>query len=250
VDHGVVNWPLEKRRLPVLIYTLPAAERGFETAASVIDPMNDEHLVNGFLTLATGALREMSQRSISHRAIRPDNIFYADGSKRSIQLGECVTAPAGMNQPIWYETVEGAMADERARGVDDLFAVGVTMLALLLGRNPLSNVDVGRFIEDRVNHGSYSAIVGSSRIQPNMLELLRGLLMDDPRERWSLRDIEHGVGGRRNRPSCRPRRRGRLKSAALATKTSAQWRMRWGAIGWFRPKLFAARISIPGWCAA
>jgi hypothetical protein len=120
-------------------------------------------------------------------------------------LGECVSAPPGYNQPLIFESLECGLAIETGRGMgsvgDDLFALGVTLLSLLIGRIPVSNIDDPyNFMLNRINSGSYANIVGSHRIQMNMMELLRGLLTDDLTERWPLADVQLWVSGRRLTP--------------------------------------------------
>jgi eukaryotic-like serine/threonine-protein kinase len=205
IDSGVVNWAANNRRQPALIFDLPAGTRVFENMDSVIQPLSDEQLIKGFLTPAVNTLRELSARGITHRNIRPDNLYYSDLSERLIMFGECISAPPGYNQPLHFETLECAMADETGRGEgaigDDLFALGVTLLCLLIGRNSVTNIsDRHQFLFDRINLGSYANIVGTHRIQMNMMELLRGLLADDTRERWSVRDVQLWLGGRRLTP--------------------------------------------------
>lgn len=205
IDSGVVNWSANNRRQPALIFDLPGGERVFESMSTVIQPLSDDQLIKGFLTPAVNTLRELAARGITHRNIRPSNLYYNDSSERLIILGECVSAPPGYNQPIHFESLECAMADETGRGEgaigDDLFALGVTLLCLLIGRNPVPNIpDPHQYIFDRINLGSYANIVGVHRIQMNMMELLRGLLADDTRERWSVRDVQLWLGGRRLTP--------------------------------------------------
>jgi eukaryotic-like serine/threonine-protein kinase len=205
IDSGVVNWSSNNRRQPALIFDIPGGTRVFESMASVIQPLSDDELIKGFLAPAVNTLRELSARGISHRNIRPDNLYYSDSSERLIMLGECLSAPPGYNQPLHFEALECAMADDTGRGEgaigDDLFALGVTLLCLLIGRNPVANIaDPHQYIFDRINLGSYANIVGVHRIQMNMMELLRGLLADDTRERWSVRDVQLWLGGRRLTP--------------------------------------------------
>jgi serine/threonine protein kinase len=205
IDSGVVNWASANRRQPALIFDPPAGSRVFEKMSSVIQPLSDEHLIKGFLTPAVSTLRELSARGITHRNIRPTNLYYADSSERTIMFGECVSAPPGYNQPLHFESLECAMADTTGRGegsiADDMFSLGVTLLCLLIGRNPVGNIsDPNQYILDRINLGSYAGVVGAHRIQMNMMELLRGLLADDMRERWAVRDVQLWLGGRRLTP--------------------------------------------------
>ena len=205
IDSGVVNWVPSGRRQPVLICEKPQGSRVFETLETVIQPLTDDQIITGFLTPAVTTLREFASRGLTHRNIRPSNLYYADDSARLVMLGECVSAPPGYNQPLIFETLETGMAIETGRGMgtpsDELFALGVTLLSLLLGRLPVSKIeDSYTFMLDRINTGSYACIVGSHRIQQNMIEILRGLLADDVTERWPLADVELWASGRRMTP--------------------------------------------------
>ena len=74
----------------------------------------------------------------------------------------------------------------RSRGgvADDLYSLGVCVIFLLLGRNPVHELSTAEIVERKINQGSYAVLTSGARIQMNMMELLRGLLSDDPRERW------------------------------------------------------------------
>ncbi len=204
VEWGIAAWAPARRRLPILCYERPAGGRVAKSIADVIEPMSDERLVRRFLTPAIGILRDMSTRGVPHRAVRPDNLFYADSARKLIALGECLTAPPGLNNPAFCETIEQAMAEPAARGrggiADDLYALGVCVVYLLLGRNPIHELGATEVIERKIAFGSYSVLTAGARIQMNMMELLRGLLSDDPRERWTVREVELWIGGRRLTP--------------------------------------------------
>ena len=76
---------------------------------------------------------------------------------------------------LWFE------GDARGRGgvSDDLYAIGVCVIFLLLGRNPLHAMSTTEVVERKIAMSSYSALTGGARIQMNMVELLRGLLILD-----------------------------------------------------------------------
>ena len=204
VEWGVVTWRPLNRRLATVVYEKPLGGRIASKLSDTIQPMTDEAITRNFLTPAMGVLRDMSARGVPHRAIRPDNLFYADSAKRHIILGDAFTAPPGLNNPVFCETLEQGMADPEARGrggvSDDLYAIGVCVIFLLLGRNPVHEMSPTDIIERKIAISSYAALTGGHRIQMNMVELLRGLLADDPKDRWSVREVELWIGGRRLTP--------------------------------------------------
>ena len=90
-------------------------------------------------------------------------------------LGEAASAPPGFSQPDLFEPIELAGADKAARGegtlADDLFALGITVLCLLLGRVPPTAEDPDAVLLERMVGTSYSAAVRGNRLQMNMVEL-------------------------------------------------------------------------------
>lgn len=204
VEWGVAAWAPARRRQPILVYEKPQGGRVARSVSETLEPMTDERIVRGFLTPAISILRDMSTRGVPHRAIRPDNLFFSDTAKKLVLMGDCLTAPPGLQNPAFSETLEQGMAEPIARGrggiAEDIYSLGVCVIFLLLGRNPVHELTVTEMIERKINFGSYSALTGGARIQMNMMELLRGMLSDDPRERWSVREIELWIGGRRLTP--------------------------------------------------
>ena len=94
-------------------------------------------------------MEALSERERTHRAICPNNLYFADTGQRTLMLGEAAPAPPGFSQPDLFEPIELAGADKAARGegtlADDLFALGITVLCLLLGRVPPTAEDPTRF---------------------------------------------------------------------------------------------------------
>ncbi len=109
-------------------------------------------------------------------------------------LGECVTAPVAYNQPVLFETIESAMADPAGRGRgcqgDDIYALGVTVLTLLLGKLPVQEIGDAALLNGKIQKGSYGYLTGSRTLPLRMMELLKGLLQDNKDFRWNLDYIE------------------------------------------------------------
>ena len=146
------------------------------------------------------ALKELSNRHIPHRAIRPDNVFYADAACQAVVLGECVSAPPGISQPAAYEPIESAMARPTARGpgwtTDDLYSFGALIAFLLTGGEATAGMSEEEIVQSKTVRGSYSTLLGEARVSLSMMEPLRGFLCDDPKDRWTVTDLELWLGGR------------------------------------------------------
>jgi hypothetical protein len=203
-EWGLVDWPGESRRRFLIVCDRPAGTRAMPSLDTPQAPISEDDLITGLLTPLLPSLKELAGRGLAHRAIRPDNLFYTDGGRRNMVLGEGVTTAPGYDQPAVFETIECAMCDPVGRGEgtqsNDLYALGVTLLFLLLGRNPVANTDEHTLLANKIEFGSYSALVGSYRVPLSLMEALRGMLSDDLKERWTIADLDMWMSGRRQSP--------------------------------------------------
>ena len=99
-------------------------------------------------------------------------------------------------------------------------------------------------IEEKLTHGSYNALVGRERLSLTMMEVLRGLLNDDPKERWAVSDLMYWSHGRRQNP----------KPAAVPRKSQSAFRLRRTrvpdnprSLERFRKQLGCRRHADQGW---
>lgn len=204
-DWGVVDWPMEGRRCPVVIVDRPLGGRVMPGLDVRMRPMNEDLVSRLLIRPAAEFLEQLANQNLSHRAIRPDNVFYTDVEQSRMVLGDCISAPPAMAQPTVFETIESGMALPAGRGdgstSHDLYSLGVTILTLLIGRVPLADMNNEQIIVEKLTHGSYNALVGRERISLTMMEVLRGLLNDDPQERWAVSDLTFWSHGRRQNPA-------------------------------------------------
>jgi len=204
VDAGSLRTSESDGRRFVIVFDVPSGERILASLDSKIPPLREDQVVRHVIKTLMPALKEMSIRFVPHRAIRADNIFYTDASRSAALFGECVSNPAGMSQPVLYEPIEAGMSRPSGRGPgvvsDDLYAFGVTLVVLLTGGNPVPDMSDEDLVQSKITNGSYSTLVGQLRVSLSMMEPLRGLLCDDPGERWTVADIELWLGGRQLSP--------------------------------------------------
>jgi eukaryotic-like serine/threonine-protein kinase len=204
LEWGVIDWPLSGRRVFAIVYDRPAGGQAIPSIDVPFAPVQEDDLIHNLMPPLVGSLKEFFPGGATHRAIRATNLYYRDVARRQLTFGDCCTTPPGLGQPILYETIESALANPWGRGngqpSDDLFSFGVTLLLLLLGRNPVAHLNDAQLLEERINRGSYAAIVGNERLPTTMTEPIRGLLTDDAKERWSILDLELWVQGRRLSP--------------------------------------------------
>lgn len=203
IDAGPVAWSDGKRYFAVA-YQRPMTSRMKQTIDEPHQPMGDDFVSAHFIKPLIGAMMELQRSGVVHHAIRPTNIFWRIGGTAVPQLGECMSVPAGYGQPALFEPLERAVASPMGRGVgyhaDDCYAFGVTLACLLIGGNPMQGMDDAAIIRTKMERGSFTALVGNRRISPSHIEILRGLLADDRRQRWVGTDLEQWTSGRRQTP--------------------------------------------------
>lgn len=204
LDWGLVDWPQDRGRRYCLVFERPGGRRLMNALTDVIDPMPDEQITRQIVHPLVSALKEISGRGVVHGAIRPTNLYFRDLASGGLMLGECVSAQPGYGQSVLLETVERGMSAPAGRGTgtaaDDMYSLGVTLLILALGRNPVAGLDDEALLQAKIERGSYPALVQQHRLPLAINEVVRGLLVDDPKQRWTLNDLDLWVAGRRLSP--------------------------------------------------
>jgi len=198
---GAVDWPgSDGQRLAVVINP-PQGGRLVPLGAPKFAPMSPELLLEQVIRPVVTGLTEMFHRNQTHRGIRPDNLFYSDATRTRILLGQAVTAPSGYYQTPAFETIECSTADPDGKGTgtraEDMFSLGATMLALLIGRVPGADMAADDFFAQRIEKGSLDACVDPREVPRDMIDGLRGLMADDWRERWTLEHFKNWLEGNR-----------------------------------------------------
>ena len=184
-----------------VVYRKPAAP-AMVPRGMTVQPIPTRTVVRVILPQLVTILAALAERSVVHRSIRADNLYAEDSGHRGLVLGDCVMAPAGMDQPSVYEPLERALVPRDSRGegseITDLYAVGVTLAALVLGKTPGVDQDQNTLLRSRVSIGSYRALIGDSKVELGALSaVLRGLLCDQPEDRWDLQTLATWIVTRR-----------------------------------------------------
>jgi hypothetical protein len=204
VDAGFFHWPPAGANRAVLIFEQPAGPRLLDSCEARFEPWREDHVVEILIRPLLPALRELERYYLPHRAVRPDNMFFSDGTATALMLGECLSTQAGFGQPVLYEPVDSALAMPGGRGdrttSDDLYALGVVIAVLLNGGDPLSALSDEEIILAKTTQGSFIAVAQHLRCSLPMVEVLRGLLSDDPDDRWTVNDLALWLNGRRLSP--------------------------------------------------
>ncbi len=199
----VVDWPAEDCRRPAIVFPMFAGKR-VAPRAGKFTPFSEDQVIRDVLPPLVSVTRDLGQRLITHRAIRVDNLFVEDSGAAHYRLGECVSEPAAISQPVIYETIENGQCIPSGRGTgritDDIYALGALISVLLVGGGHLVDIDDQSLVLNKITQGSYSALVGGLRLSLYMMEAMRGLLCDDPKERWKIDDLDLWLSGRHQSP--------------------------------------------------
>lgn len=204
LDWGTVDWTPEGKKRFVLIYERPGGRRVMQDMTETREPLPDDQIIRSVIPTLLFALREMNARGMTCGAVRPTNLFHKDAASPVVCIGDCLSTPVGYGQPMLVETIERGMAQPAGRGPgtvgDDLYALGVTLLMLHLGRSPMADLDDESILKLKMDKGTYPALTSQFRLPQSLVEPLRGLMIDDPKQRWSVSDLDLWLQGRRMSP--------------------------------------------------
>lgn len=190
VDCSVVDWPPLGRRAVVAVCEVPEGGR----VDIGEDRLTAQEAVQRVVWPVTRALRQLSALGVAHRAIRANNLFWADARRSAVVLGECFSAPPGSDQPVAHETRANAASEPLGRaegsGRDDLYALAVTVLELTCRGPAWKEVPPKTLIQRKLDFGTASTLLSADAPPPELMPMLRGLLNDEEDQRWGLDEIE------------------------------------------------------------
>jgi hypothetical protein len=196
----VIDWPPNGRRNFAIVFENSAGSRFVASPDATTTPVSEHTVVRDYLVPIVSALHALAMAGVVHGAVNPANIIFGEAPRQPVMLGECVSAPPLAHLPAAFLPIEAAMAAPAARGNgqpgDDVFALGMTLVCLLLGGNPVVGTAEDALLRARIEHGSYVAMVADQRIPTNMIDLVRGLTADDPKLRWTLLEIIEWIASR------------------------------------------------------
>ncbi len=188
--------------------------------AAQLRPWPEQALVEQLLRPVALVLEHLQTVGITHRAIRLNNIFQA-APGHPVVLGQAWAAPAAMHQPAAFEPPYSAMCLPAGRGAgsiaDDVYALGVVLLILALGRQPLAGLDDVAVVRRKLELGSYGALAGDERLPPIIADLVRGMLAEDPDHRPTPTLLLDPAVARGRRVAARPPRHAQRPLAIAGT---------------------------------
>lgn len=196
-DWSISPWPPAGGERLICIFKRPDGDRLCDSTYEML-PVPDKLIMENFFKPAITCLTTLGQLGISHGSIRPDNIWH-DG-KGGFVFGECCSLPGGITQPELFEHPDRGRASPEARGEpsisEDIYSLAMSAVFLMAGRHPLQSVRPEATLAKRFIVGSFMTITEQRKMPQQLVELVRGMLQDDPRDRWSIMDIEGWFQGK------------------------------------------------------
>ncbi len=204
--HSFLNNPIAYS----VTYVSQFQEERLVVIVTKYDPNNNlENLLNsGFYdnsNITYGIIKPISElivncssRGIILGNIHPKNILHMGGGQ--FKLREYFHEPPNYSQEVGYLATEicecldvGRVPyDESA----DLFSLGVLALHLTLGKAPWRKHGFEQLKEHRFHYTSFTILSNRLRLPEGLKWAIKGLLRDNPNERWRIRNIYDWMGGK------------------------------------------------------
>jgi hypothetical protein len=205
LEWGAIDWPPANRKVMAIIYAKPLGGCVWDPkTGSTLRRLDDAEISKKIISPAVAALKFLKSQNLTHRAIRPQNMFWASPERDRMVFGDAASCPPAYEQPLALEPIESALAMPAGRGdgtnANDVYSFGASLASILQNRDFTTVQNEEALIRHKMVMGSYSALAGEARLPLPLVEILRGTLCDDAQERWETEAMDLWLSGRRLTP--------------------------------------------------
>lgn len=205
LEWGACDWSPANRKAMAIIYAKPLGGCVWDPkSGSTLKRIDDTDITKKIIGPAVAALKFLKSQGLTHRAIRPTNMFWASAERDRMVLGDAASCPPAYEQPMALEPIESALAMPAGRGdgtnANDVYSFGASLASLIQNRDFSTVANEEMMIRHKMVMGSYSALAGEARMPLPLVEILRGTLCDDAHERWDTDAMDLWQSGRRLTP--------------------------------------------------
>lgn len=200
---GKIYWAPDKIYRHVIIYEGIPGKPIIEKSKGIALGLKPDHVMRSFLQPVIDGLKTLRDLDLYHGHLRLDNIYGVtkEGSFDKVILGDCLSLPSSYTDHLIYLPAHKAVAQPSGRGIgsisDDLYALGVCAAMMLRSADPTKNITEREMVKLKLSQGSYMTLTNKDRFSGGILELLRGLLQDDPSQRWTMDEVLAWMDGQR-----------------------------------------------------
>jgi hypothetical protein len=164
---------------------------------------DNSNLIYGIIKPISELIISCTGKGITLGNIHPKNIMHMGGGQ--FKLREYFHEPPNYSQETGYLATELCECYEVARvpfdETADLFALGVLALHLTLEKAPWRKHGFEQLKELRFHHTSFTILSNRLRLPESLKWAIKGLLRDNPYERWRIRNIYDWMGGKYEKAS-------------------------------------------------
>jgi len=199
---GVVDWTPDAREKYVYVYEDKMGKPLSSRNAKACLGLKSDLALNTVVFNVVDALSALHDRGVVHGNVCIQNIF--DGGSTTLEntvLGECLSIPPGYCQPALYETLERSMANPLAKGApiysDDVYSLGMCLAVLIATHEFTEDMIDEEIILFKLENGSFNLATSRDRFPGPIVEMLRGMLDDDPETRWTIWEVKECIEGQR-----------------------------------------------------
>lgn len=193
-ERGIMTLELDQRvQRMVTIFDRPTGGALLSATGQLHEKVHAAKLRQSIVLNILRALAALHKKGIMHRSIKATHIYFLSPESDDVVIGECYSAPAGYGMPTALDPLELAMAHEMGRGeglaTADYFQFGAAVMCLFFGEILWASRERDNLIMARINQGSYWTLSGGRDLPGALGTLTRGLMADEPDERWGAEEV-------------------------------------------------------------